>query len=356
VVAPLLTLLALLLIPQAALAQPLSGTNGAVSISPDSGPVGAHLTVTGEHFKAGDPIQVGYTTADCTTMTTIGGATGTTGHDGSFTIGVIWPNTQQGSFTVCAQDTATGKNYPSPNPYNVLSAAAPALTVSPQTIHSQDTVTVTGANFLPAGGSVEVLWGPQGGGGAARGDICANSIGKPTNTGGKFALTFQAPYAGSDMPITVIAVSPAGSCGRTPILSAQQNLTVRAGAAPTATSSQSKGPSIVVPVWPPTGIWSVVYCLVGLLLFLLLLLGLLVASRNSNKRQPAVVQQGQGGQAGGGRLMGSTRVTVGSDGRPVATEQVYAQSRRGTATPVADIGGEDMPPLQGSGSSRPPRY
>ncbi len=356
--APLLALLALSLLPTAALAQGASGTPAAVSISPDSGPVGARLTVSGEHFKAGDPVEVGYTTSACSTMTTIAGATGAASSDGSLSVVVTWPLTGPGSFIVCVHDKTTGKSYPSDTPYVVLSAAPPALTVNPSPATSQVQVTINGANFLPAGGSVEVLWGPQSAGGAARGDMCANSIKKVTSdSAGKFTVTFQAPFAASDLPIAVIAVSPQGSCGGSPVLSAQRNLTVKAVAVATATGSTSPNP--VAPTWPPTGIWSVVYCLVGLLLFLLLLLALLVASRNRNKNQPAVVQQ-QGGQAnqygqGGARLMGSTRVTVGPDGRPIASEQTYAQPRRGAPVQVADTA-EDMPQLQGPGGAPPPRY
>src|SRR5690242_2370664 len=105
-----------------------------------------------------------------------------------------------------------------------------------------------------------------------------------------------------------------------------------------------------------------------MLLFRLLQLALLVASRHNNKSQPAVVnqQRGQGGQGGqgnqaGGRLMGSTQVAMGADGRPSASEQFYAQGRRGGATHIATV--EDtmeeqpMPPLQGPGGNpQTPRY
>jgi len=361
---PLVALLTALMAPAPAHAQQESGNPAAVSIAPTSGPVGARITVNGVRFKSGTPVEAGYATSDCTSgLAIFSGVSGTVANDGTVMLGAVWPQTKTGTYLVCLRDKNTLKTYPSDSPYQVLSTLAPSLTVSPSPVVSQSQVTVTGSNFLPSGGSVEVLWGTAGGGGgAARGDACANRVDvKTTDANGKFTATFTAPFTSTDMPITVIAVSPQGSCGGTPVLSAQSALTVKAaGSATAAATPQTR---VENPVWPPTGIWSVVYCLVGLLLFLLLLLALLIASRNKDKNQPAVVNQqsGQGTQAGG-RLMGATRVSVGPDGRPTASEQFYAQGRRGGSTHIATVDdtAQEMPQLQGPGGAggypSTPRY
>jgi hypothetical protein len=356
-------------LPAPAHAQQESGNPAAVSIAPTSGPVGAHITVNGVRFKSGTPVEAGYATSDCTSgLAIFSGVSGTVANDGTVTLGAVWPQTKMGTYLVCLRDKNTLKTYPSDSPYQVLSALVPSLTVSPSPAVSQGQVTVTGSNFLPSGGSVEVLWGPAGGGGAARGDVCANRVDvKITDATGKFTVKFTAPFTSADMPITVIAVSPQGSCGGTPVLSAQKPLTIEGAASATATavatSTERTANNVGPPGWPPTGIWSVVYCLIGLLLFLLLLLALLIASRNNDKNQPAVVNQqsGQGTQAGG-RLMGATRVSVGPDGRPTASEQFYAQGRRGGSTHIATVDdtAQEMPQLQGPGGAggypSTPRY
>ncbi len=365
---PLVALLTALMLPTTALAQQESGSPAAVSIAPTSGPVGARITVNGVRFKSGTPVDVGYATTACTSgLAIFSGASNTVLKDGTVTIGVVWPQTATGTYLVCLRDKNTLKTYPSDTPYQVLSASPPSLAVSPSPAVSQGQVTVIGSNFLPSGGSVEVLWGPAGGGGgAARGDVCANHVEvTPTDASGKFTVKFTAPFTSANMPVTVIAVSPQGSCGGTPVLSAQQPLMIEGAASATATAAakQQVVNNVGPPGWPPTGIWSVVYCLIGLLLFLLLLLALLIASRNRDKNQPAVINQqnGQGAQAGG-RLMGATRVSVGPDGRPTASEQFYAQGRRGGSTHIATVDdtAQDMPQLQGPGSAggypSKPRY
>ena len=290
-------------------------------------------------------------------MTTISGASGTASSTGSLSITIIWPQTSTGSYTVCVRDKNTNTIYPSANPFQVLSASAPGLSVSAPVV-SSTTVTVTGTNFLPGGGSVEVFYGAPGAAGAARGDICANSAGtKTADAKGGFTLTFTAPFYSANTPLVITAVSPQATCGGSPVLMAQKNVTVLAVAPTKAVTTPTD--NNIGPVWPPTGIWSVVYCLVGLLLFLLLLLALLVASRNRSQNQQASAtgQRGQQAQTGN-KLMGSTSVAVGADGKPVASEQIYTQGRRGAAVHVAEmhdtVEEESMPDLTPSSGGNPP--
>lgn len=348
---------------------PQGGSNATISFSPQSGPVGVNVTATGSHFPAGDPVQIGYSaTSDCASMTAINGATGTAGKDGGLSVTTAWPQTNVGTYTVCAKDTKTNKTYAGTNPFNVLSASPVSLTISSPVVSSKS-VTVNGANFLPGGTAVEVFYGVQGTGGAAAHDVCAQSAGtKTTDAKGNFTLTFTAPFYSINTPLVITAVSPQETCNGTPVLMARKTVTVLAAAS--ATQSAQKTPATQPEnvtntkdqIWPPSGIWSVVDCLVGLLLFLLLLLALLVASRNRSQNQPpssaSPSAQPRQPTAAGGRLMGSTQVSVGPDGRPLASEQIYAQGKRGAPVHVANVEDsveeEPMPDLTPPGGANPP--
>ncbi len=209
------------------------------------------------------------------------------------------------------------------HPFSVLSASPATLTLS-SPVKSQGQVTVTGANFLPGGTAVEVFYGLSGSTsqstGSASAAVCTQSVGtKTADAKGGFTLTFQAPFVSVNSPVTVTAVSPQATCGGTPVLMAAKTVTVLAASSATVTATATSQSNSFIngftgtnnQVWPPSGIWSVVDCLVGLLLFLLLLLALLVASRNrgqaSNQRaQASSAGSSQGAQAGG-RLMDRPR-------------------------------------------------
>jgi MYXO-CTERM domain-containing protein len=311
---PLLVLLALLAVPAIVLA---SGAGPGVTVTPDRGSVGTHVNLNGSHFHSGDQITVGITTGKCSKdATPVPGAEGTVGNDGTFVIPFVWPNVEKGTYSVCAIDQTNGNVYTSSNPFEVLSKDPPSITVSGP-VQAGQPVQVTGKNFLPGGGTAEVLYGPDGSNG------CANSQGT-ANVGddGSFTFTFNAPFTSSDMTIVVTAVEPQGSCGESPTLEAHTNVQVTAAAtatptptattAPTATATPGGGIGGII-VWPPSGPWTVVYCLIGLLALLLLLLLLLLLTRRRRQDQPATIQEqdrvvvapnaqgaagaGQGGQA-----------------------------------------------------------
>ncbi|HEV2238775.1 MAG TPA: IPT/TIG domain-containing protein, partial [Ktedonobacterales bacterium] len=132
-----------------------------VSISPNSAPAGATVTVNGNNFTPGTSIVIGYTTGDCTTnVTAIAGATGTAAADGSVNISFTWPATDPGSYYICATDPSTHNSTRSNGPIQVV--VPPTLTVSAP-VYSGQPVTVTGAHFAPStangGSSVEVTYG-----------------------------------------------------------------------------------------------------------------------------------------------------------------------------------------------------
>src|SRR6478672_12718270 len=108
-IAPLVLLLALIATPGNALA---SGRGHGITVTPDNGPAGTHVTVTGSGFTGGASITVGYSSGDCSSgITVISGATGTAGSDGSANVSFQWPSTQPGDYHVCL--TTGGATFPS---------------------------------------------------------------------------------------------------------------------------------------------------------------------------------------------------------------------------------------------------
>ena len=109
--AALLALLALLIVPATVTA---TGAGPGVTVSPPQGGVGTRVTLSGTHFPPGHQITIGYSNGDCSSgVTTISGAGGAVGSDGSFSFSFSWPQTDTGDYTVCATDTNSGTTYPS---------------------------------------------------------------------------------------------------------------------------------------------------------------------------------------------------------------------------------------------------
>jgi hypothetical protein len=192
----------------AALATPIPQPT--LSINPNSAQAGSSVTVNGTNFKAGDNIVIGYTSGDCSSnVTAIAGASATADANGNITVTFTWPATNTGSYYICATDPS-GKSTKSDHAFQVV--AAPTLTVSTPAYSGQP-ITVTGAHFAPSngqgGGSVDVSYGGA--------DGCATSAGTTTvGSDGSFSITFNAPHADSNTPITITAVEPQGTCGKTP--------------------------------------------------------------------------------------------------------------------------------------------
>lgn len=326
VMTPLLVLWAMVSLAGTALA---SGAGPGIGITPAGGPVGAHVTVTGNQFTSGDAIQVGYATGNCAAgITIIAGASGTVGSGGTIKIPFTWPQTAAGNYTLCAHDTTNGHSYSSPSPFQVTSPDPPTISVS-GSLQSSQPITVTGAHFLlPGGGTAEVRYGAENSNG------CATAAGTSSiGADGSFSVTFNAPFESSNTTIVITAVDPQGSCGGQPTLDATTSVTVRAAPSPTPTPSPTAAPTATPggqaalafpPSWPPSGPWTVVYCLIGLLLLLLLLLLALLLTRRRRKDQPATTIKQQ-----------DTPV-VNAGGGPMGVQsRVYAESPRGQRqTPI----------------------
>jgi hypothetical protein len=126
--------------------------------SPTQGPVGAVITVTGTDltYPDGSQVTLGYTTNFSTCNIASDAQAGKTSNH-AFSGWFRWPtSTGAGNFGVCAY--VSGATSFVVGNYQVLSVSAPQVTVSPTTLNAGKPGTVNGANFLPTGTSVYLLW------------------------------------------------------------------------------------------------------------------------------------------------------------------------------------------------------
>jgi hypothetical protein len=319
-----LPVVALLVVALAQTAFASGPGNASVIVTPAAGPAGTRVTVTGAHFTPNIPVTVGYAKTDCTSgVIAINGTDQTTGADGSVTVTVVWPSTDNGKYFICVTEKGTGKVHQSDTQFEELSPSAASINIT-QTVKSAGKVTVTGANYLPGGSSFEVLYGAAGSNG------CANSVATGTvNADGTFTVTFDAPFVQADTTYQVTAVEPAKTCGAGAILAASKSLTVTAAPTITPTVTPKPVPSPNVITFPGIGggPQTVILCLAGLLALLILLLLLLVFARGRRKSQPVTIQE-------------RNTVTVGpggpsTAGSPQVQRDIYAQDPRGRQTRIA---------------------
>jgi uncharacterized membrane protein len=181
-----------------------------ISFSPSQGPVGAVIVVTGSGmFEAdGTQVELGYAVnSNC--VAPAGEQPGVIKNH-AFSGWFRWPTTTgTGSFPVCV--AVGGANPFAIGNYQVLSATPPQVSVAPTSVDAGKQATLTGANFLPAGTSVNLLWQTANGGSQV-------SLGTVTSdASGAFTKTFIAPSRSSTGSYSIVAT--AGS-GQPPTLSA----------------------------------------------------------------------------------------------------------------------------------------
>lgn len=131
-----------------------------VTSSPSQGPVGAVVVVTGSgvNYPGGTQIDLGYSTD----FSTCNAATDTQPgivRNRAFSGWFRWPaNTGSGkTYEVCA--AVHGSNSPFfVGMYQVLSATPPQISLAPAAPGAGKQATLTGANFLPAGTAVRLVW------------------------------------------------------------------------------------------------------------------------------------------------------------------------------------------------------
>jgi hypothetical protein len=184
-----------------------------LTLTPGAGMSGATITATGSRYGNGDQIIIGYTTTgNCSAATPIPGATATADGGGNVSVSVVIPSgITPGDYTLCGNDQTTHENTPFQAPLTVLQA--PTLTVT-QPIVAGQPVTVTGANFLDPtakfGGTIDILYGT---GTGSTGCTTAIQSGVASSSG-SFTATFNAPMVTTSTPITIVAVEPTGTCGK----------------------------------------------------------------------------------------------------------------------------------------------
>lgn len=227
-----------------------------LSVTPGGATPGESVTVNGSPkdngFSPGDKIVIGIGTTDCSGATTV--ATGTADGAGNVNISVTVPSTATpGDHVLCVTDQTKGNGPPNQVPFRVLAPAS--ITVS-SPIASGGTVTVTGKGFLPAGdplgGPVAISYGT---GTSATGceTVVSGSPAVNVGTDGSFTYTFNAPAVTTNTPITIIAVEPQGTCGKSnpggPILQGKATGTINAPQVPaslTVSSPVDSGAAVTV--------------------------------------------------------------------------------------------------------------
>jgi len=143
--------------PHASAASPILVRH--LTSSPSQGPVGAVIVVTGSGMSSPDGTQIdlGYSTdfSNCNAATD--SQPGVV-QDHAFSGWFRWPTgTGTGNFEVCA--AVHGSNSPFfVGTYRVLSATPPQISIAPTVPSAGQQATITGANFLPAGTSVKLVW------------------------------------------------------------------------------------------------------------------------------------------------------------------------------------------------------
>jgi hypothetical protein len=205
-----------------------------LKVSPGKGTPGTSVSVSGGQFGPGNQISIGYAQGSCANgVTSIAGATGTADGNGAVSISVSIPSLAPGTYVLCATDAQKPGHDTNPPSLTVL--GQPTITVS-SPINSSQPVTVTGQGFQTTGqgGSVDVSY-------SLGTDVngCTTAVQTVNPDNGSFTVTFNAPAVTADTPITIIAVQPQGTCGKTPTVQAKAAGTVLAPVTPATVSVTS---------------------------------------------------------------------------------------------------------------------
>jgi hypothetical protein len=158
--------------------------------------------------------------------------------DGSWKIDFLWPTTATGQFYVCAFDSTTPTQVtPSTQPFDVLSATPPSISVDKSTPNIGDQITVTGLGFLPGNQPVDLFL-------AQPGQQTGTSLGTVTVApDGSFSQKVTLPTSPSGQ-LSIVALSRTPVSDALPPLDASVPITVGATAStPTPTPAGTVTPS-----------------------------------------------------------------------------------------------------------------
>lgn len=210
-----------------------------VTMSPSSGPVGTVIavSVSGVTYPDGTKVDLGYTTNFSTCFVAPEEQTSAVSGQ-AFSGWMRWPaSTGTGNFGACV--VVTSFNSFLLGMFNVLSASAPQVTVNPSAPDAAHQVTVTGANFLPGGVKVNLVWQS-----ANAGQTLALGSATSDNTGA-FTQTFMVPANSSTGSYSISATF---GTNQPPTLSAEvtfhvTGITIAPVSTPGAVASPTAAPT-----------------------------------------------------------------------------------------------------------------
>lgn len=227
--------------PRAFAAMALPHQHG-FAISPTSGPVGTVIVVTGSSltYPDGTQVSMGYTT-NFSTCLVVSNSQGAPIKNHAFSGWMSWPaSTGAGNFGVCVV-VSNFSSFLVAN-FAVLSASPPQVTMTPTVPAASHEATVTGANFLPGGATVNLVWQS-----ASTGQTLSLGTATSDNTGA-FTQTFVVPANTSTGSYSVTATD---GTSQPPTLSASTTfqvtgVTIVPVGTPAARTSPTAGPTQVI--------------------------------------------------------------------------------------------------------------
>ncbi len=311
-----------------------------ISPSSGSGPVEAHVTISGSNFTGSTATIFAQTSADCVSgqQQVLGSPPLTGGGFSNFTF--VWPaSLASGTYYICTSPAPA-----SPPTYQVLSSSPPVLSLSTPVVQAGQTVTISGSHFVGASSvSLNLLLNGQ----------QVGSIGTASPGGdGSFAVQYTAD--GSVTGNVTISGTSAPDGGAPPALQASVSLVIED--APTATPSPSPSPSPTAPATVTSTVTSAIaqppqsdqnsggggllaLIVVGFILALVVVLGIVVF----------FVLRGRGAAPGGYPGGPSGPTGPGGFGKPVGGMGQFGAfgpssgERLGSSSPFARSGMFDRP-------------
>ena len=207
---------------------PTPGTISLVSPSYGSGPVGAHVTVSGAGFSGSSVALKAATHPDCSSTQANLASVSTSG--GSFTQTFIWPpSLPNGTYYICANGTSSGPSY------QQLATSAPAISLSAPSAAQESQLVISGSNFvgLSAGSSIQLV--------AEQGSSQASIQSGVVDANGQFNVPWMVDVSFTGTVVIVAQSPPEGTAP--PVLQASASVTITPPATATASATASVSPT-----------------------------------------------------------------------------------------------------------------
>ncbi|HEX6798188.1 MAG TPA: hypothetical protein VF116_10810 [Ktedonobacterales bacterium] len=207
-------------------ATPTPGTISLVSPSYGSGPVGAHVTVSGAGFSGSSVALKAASHPDCSSAQANLASASLAG--GSFTQTFVWPSSlPNGTYYICANGTTSGPSY------QQLATSAPAISLSAPSAAQESQLVISGSNFvgLSAGSSIQLE--------AQQGSAQANLPSGVVDANGQFTVPWSVDVSFTGTVVISAQSPPEGTAPPVLQASASVNVTPPSTATPSATASAS---------------------------------------------------------------------------------------------------------------------